>query len=144
MDMLDHPLGVSPERCKRRHGLSCVLLLFRVELRRRKFVCAGLQAVHRLAGHIPALPVVEHCYGLLAALQPLEKKDCLEQAAALRGKELRIYQRTAYRVYGVRQYGTKENNAHYGHGTVAGGYVPPKSTFHIAAERHEIPVFSVD
>lgn len=87
MDMLDHPLGVSPECGKRRHGLSC----FRVEFRCRGSLCTGLQAVHRFAGHLPALPVVEHRYSLLAAFQPLEKEDRSEQAAALRGKELRVY-----------------------------------------------------
>ena len=66
--MLDRPVGIPPERGKRCHGLLCVLLLFRVELRRRQPVCAGLQAADRLAGHLPALPVVEHRYGLLAAI----------------------------------------------------------------------------
>ena len=62
----------------------------------------GVQAVHRLAGHLPALPVVDHCLRLLAAVRPVEKENCFEQTQALRGKELRLYKRTADSQYGVR------------------------------------------
>ena len=35
MGLLDRPVGISSERGKHYYGLLCVLLLFRVELRRR-------------------------------------------------------------------------------------------------------------
>ena len=61
-------VGVPPERGEYHHGLSCVLLLFRVELRCWQPLCAGMQAVHRLAGHLPALSVVVCRVRLLAVV----------------------------------------------------------------------------
>lgn len=68
MGVLAGLVGIPSQPCKHHYGLLCVLLLFCVELRRRKPLCAGLQAVHRLAGHLSPLPVVEHRNGDVAAL----------------------------------------------------------------------------
>ena len=113
MDLLGGAVGVPPQRCKYRNGLSRVLLLLRVELRCSQPLCAGVQAVHRLAGHIPALPVVVHRVCLLAAVRPLAEEHCLEQTAALRGEELRLHKRAAYRIYGVRLNGKEKDDAHH-------------------------------
>lgn len=53
-------------------------------LRCRVYLYAGVQAVYRLAGHLPTLPVVEHCNNSVAHLQPLEKVNRFEQTAAFR------------------------------------------------------------
>ena len=111
--MLDHSLGISPEPCIHRHGFLCVLFLFRVELRYWQFVCAGLQAADRLAGYLPALPVVEHRYGNVAAVRPLAEEHCAEQTAALRGKELRLHKRATDSQYGVRLNGKEKDDAHH-------------------------------
>ena len=58
---------------------------------------------------------MEHYGGGVFALCTVEERNRPKQAAALRGAELRVYQRTAYREYGLRQYGKEENNAHYGY-----------------------------
>ena len=74
----------------------------------------------------------------------MAEENCREQAQALRGEELRIYQRTAHREYGVREHGEEENDAHHRHGTLAGGHVPAEGIGDPAKQRHEIPTFPVD
>ena len=81
--LLGASLGVSLKPCERRHGVLCVLLLLRVELRRRKSVCAGLQAADRLAGLFPSLPVVEYRNGCMVSFQSLAQEDRPEPLAAL-------------------------------------------------------------
>ena len=93
-----------------------------------------MQAVHRLADHLPALPVVVHRVCLLAAVRPLAEEHRPEPATALRGEGLRLYKRAAYRVYGVRKHGQEKDDAHHGHGAVARGDVPPKGVRDLTAE----------
>lgn len=144
MDLLGGDVGFQSQRCKYRNGLSRVLLLLRVELRCRQPLCAGVQAVHRLAGHFPALPVVVHRVCLLAVVRPLAEEHCAEQTAALRGEELRLHKRAAYSQYGVRLNGQEKDDAHHGHGAVARGDVQAEGIGDFTAERHEIPVLPVD
>ena len=103
-----------------------------------------VQAVHRLAGHLPALSVVVYRVRLLAAVRPLAEEHRFEQTAALRGEELRLYKRAADSQYGVRKHGQEKDDAHHGHGTLARGDVQAEGIGDLTAERHEIPILPVD
>ena len=142
--MLGCTVGVPFQSRFYHSGLFGVLFLLRRVLRFNDGISADMQTVYRRADTFPILPVLELAVCRMASLSALAQEDRSFTVTSLRGAQLRVYQRTTYRVHYLREYGKEKDDGYHGHGSLARGHVPSKGVGDIAAKRHEIPVLSVD
>ena len=62
----------------------------------------------------------------------------------MRGENLRVYKRSAYRFDDLRKYGKTQNDNDNGYGVKSGSNVQTKGIRHFAKSGYEISVFPVD
>ena len=127
MDFVDNALGVPSEHSEYRNRVLRLLFLLCGIAWREHAICSGCKTRFRLADFLPFLPVVDAYHYRLRLVRAFQKKGRHCKTATLRGAELRIHQRTAYRFYNVWQYGQTQNHDDNRYDVITRSYVPSKS-----------------
>ena len=103
-----------------------------------------MQIFYRRADTVQIFSVLELTVRRMASFSALAQKNSVITVTPLRGAQLRVHQRAAYRIYHLRQHGQEKDDGNHGHDAIARSHVPSEGVGDLATQRHEVPVLPVD